>query len=609
VSRAARLVCAAAVAAAPIAWFAVPPAAAAGCNPTELRTDATINRDGSMDVIEHFTYEFSGTCHGGIREIPLLATQTDDNLGATDYTLSRIEVTEGGQPVPIAEERPGFVRWGQADVTVSGTHRYDLSYHVGDAVHVAPDVGVLFWQFVGTDFPFMRHVEVTIHTPGDGSGLRIFVHGALNGVSRLDGPTVHLAVDDNPKGTIVEARLLEPAGDFSVTPSGPALEQPIIDREGVLADKANQRRQQLRDRLARERTLRRIGNVAGPVVALGGIAAFVALFVRWGKEPDRPDDVGEYWREIPTDTPAVCQTLVRFGSVPDEAFTATLVDLAQRGWLTIGEQHESGLFGRDKREYVFTRTPKADGPLTAYESRLLWRLFPSGGVVTQAQLVEDAKHDRQAAARWMKEFKYEVHVDYVVKGYLDAGHWQKWLLHGVTVAVLFGAAALIGLAFKSWGGIAPLAAGVVLVGLSPLLRKRTPKGARAVAQVLGLRNFLKDFSRLADESHAGDLVLYERYLVYAVALGVARELVDGLRVRFPELADPGSGFATWYASGTIGGLHGGGLDGVANIDSFASEFSSATAAAFSPPSSSSGAGGGFSGGGGGGGGGGGAGGW
>jgi uncharacterized membrane protein len=81
-------------------------------------------------------------------------------------------------------------------------------------------------------------------------------------------------------------------------------------------------------------------------------------------------------------------------------------------------------------------------------------------------------------------------------------------------------------------------------------------------------------------------------------------------VRFPQLADANSGFATWYVVGNAAGYANfSRLDSIGTIGSFASEFSSATAAAFSPPSSSSGGGGGFSGGGGGGGGGGGSGGW
>ncbi len=173
---------AAIVVAAPLLFFTATPAFADGCDWKSTDTDATVNPDGSMDVVEHVTYDFTGTCHGGIRQINLNAQSTDDNIGATHYTLSPITVTENGEPAPLAEEGPGFVKWGQANVLVSGVHHYDLSYHVDDAVDVAPDVGVLFWQFVGTGFPFQDHVSVTIHTPGDGDGLKIFVHGALNGV-------------------------------------------------------------------------------------------------------------------------------------------------------------------------------------------------------------------------------------------------------------------------------------------------------------------------------------------------------------------------------------------------------------------------------------------
>ena len=133
-----------------------------------------------------------------------------------------------------------------------------------------------------------------------------------------------------------------------------------------------------------------------------------------------------------------------------------------------------------------------------------------------------------------------------------------------------------------------------------------------MAEVHGLKKFLEDFS-LVDDVPVGHLALYERYLVYAVALGVADQLIDGLRMRFPEVAND-TGFAPWYVGMYVGaGMHGGG--GVDRLSEprlarrLRQRLLPATAAAFSPPSSSGGGGGGFSGGGGGGGGGGGAGSW
>jgi uncharacterized membrane protein len=594
-----------------IVVFDTSPAHALSCGDAHnaTSTEATVNPDGSMDVVETLAFDFESGCHGGFRQIDHVGVGSEDDLGSTRYDIGPFAVTEHGESVPIADSRPGFVKWGQAAVTISGHHVYELRYHVRDAVAVSPDVAVLYWQFLGTGSPHQDHVDVTIHTPGTGVP-KVFAHGALNGVSSIAGRDVHLSVADNPKGTKVEVRMLQPSSDFAVAPTGPALEQAILEKEAVLADRANQRRTDLRAQLDREEKRKNAANIGSPIVAVLGLLAFAAIFFKWGKEPPPPADIGEYYREIPDDPPAVCQALRAFGSVSNDAFSATLIDLAQRGWLTITEEHaETGILHRDKTDYRFTRTPKEDAPLTDYESKLLWRLFPNGGTITQSELVDDAKSTPQASAAWLDDFKGSIHADFAGAGYVDQGHLVKWLLHALTIVVVAGAGA-IAVAVGALLGWVAIGVAVVLVLSSLLLRQRTKAGARKLAEVNGLAHFLTDFSRLPDEAHAGDLILYERYLVYAVALGVADQLVDGLRVRFPQLADANSGFATWYVVGNAAGYANfSRLDSIGTIGSFASEFSSATAAAFSPPSSSSGGGGGFSSGGGGGGGGGGSGGW
>ena len=340
-------------------------------------TEATLNSDGSMDVVETLSFDFDSGCHGGIRELDLAPITSDDSLGSTLYSIGPLTVTERGESVPIADQRPGFVKWGEAGVTISGHHVYEVSYHVTDAVDIGSDVGVLYWQFLGTGSPHQDDVDVTIHTPGTGAGLRIFVHGALNGVSSLDGRDVHLRVDDNPKGTKVEVRMLEPTADFTAAPTVGALEQPILAKEALLADAANQRRADLRDELNRKANEKKAGNIASPIVAGLGLLAFAGIFFKWGKEPPPPADIGEYYREIPDDPPAVCQTLRSFGTVSNDAFPATLIDLAQRGWLTISEEHsETAILHRDKIDYRFTRTPKQDAPLTDYESQINMATVP-----------------------------------------------------------------------------------------------------------------------------------------------------------------------------------------------------------------------------------------
>ena len=64
------------------------------------------------------------------------------------------------------------------------------------------------------------------------------------------------------------------------------------------------------------------------------------LWRRWGRGPPTPSDIGEYWREVPDDPPAVGSLVMQWGWVDDRALPITLVDLAQRGYLSITEERE-----------------------------------------------------------------------------------------------------------------------------------------------------------------------------------------------------------------------------------------------------------------------------
>lgn len=654
------------------------PSAAAQSDESEIRSvvaEATVNADGSMDVVETLAYDFTDERNGGFRTF---------QPGFGDYQIVDFAVTEDGQPRDLA---PGFddpntgaqVRWfGSADHSkVTGRHDYRLTYRVEGAVDVFADVAVLNWQFIGSDFPQLDEVRVDVVFPEGSGELAAFAHGVLHGVVQPTGTAVTARVADNPAGQFVETRILADPQAFDVVPSALLVRDRILAEEAAFADAANRQREQARAAFAEtyreevaaglpgrcpddpgtddlsERCLRladllaraepRVGgeltaadgellldlraaradvegqieriddernaaifNVLGVVVAVGGVAAWWVVWRRWGKEPVRPDDIGEYFREVPPETPAVVASIDDWGAIDSKAFVATIVDLAQRGWLTITPE------GDDHR---FTRSTKAEGePLRDYEAAVLWRLFPVGRpTVTQRGLTDEAKADPELSAAWMRGFRSQVKVEYDSHGYEARNGCLPWLLHAALVVVL-GVVGVAGLALQAWvgGGLAAGAAAVLLV-CSPLLRRRTEKGTRKLAEVQGLRRFLEDFS-LVDDVPVGHLALYERYLVYAVALGVADRLISGLRMRFPAVAnDPA--FAPWYGHSYVAagvGGPGGGIDRLSDLgslDAFAGDFSRATAAAFSPPSSSGGGGGGFSGGSSGGGGGGGAGSW
>ncbi len=261
---------------------------------------------------------------------------------------------------------------------------------------------------------------------------------------------------------------------------------------------------------------------------------------------------------------------------------------------------EDRLIGKDKITYRFDnlRHEDVDG-LAPWERSLLGQVFDGVESTTQEELTTRSRaHQAQSQAFW-SGFRAAIKGEVRSAGYLLVHRPVPYLLTFALLVALITYGAVTLAAGSAWGAACLVVAFGVFV-CTRTLRRRSAEGARRAAEWDGLRRFLKDFSRL-DEAVSGDLVIYERYLVAAVALGVADELVRGLATRFPEVA-ANPGFATWYVAASLD--HGTAGPSFAGLGSFAGTVG-ATTAAFTPPSSSGGGGGGFSGGGGGGGGGGG----
>jgi uncharacterized membrane protein len=560
------------------------PASAKSFGIESVVTDAVLQPDGSMTVSEAVTYDFDGTYNHITRSF-------------ASGTIVDLRATEGERPLGLEQTGSIGLPWQWGIPNTSGRHTYTFTYRVLDAVRAGSDVAELNWQFIGTDTSVtIDRVSITIEVPGDGTGVRAWAHGPLNGEVTVTADLVGLQVDQLPANTFVEAHVVDPIENFTIEPGPLPILPGILAQEQLDADAANQARADARQRLERRDQLA----VATPFVVVLALLGFVVIWLVWGREPPRPDDIGDYWREVPDDPPAVGRSLLEFGRVDATGFSATVVDLAQRGYLRITEERTDRLIGKDKVTYRFENQVHRDlDDLESWERSVLQRLFDGVETSTQDDLTTWARANQREAQAFWSGFKGSVKDEVREQGYLAEHRLLPFLLAFGLVAALIGFAILL-FSYGSFVGVVPI---VVALGLFLFMRtllQRTPDGARRAAEWDGLRTFLKDFSRL-DEAVSGDLIIYERYLVAAVALGVADELVSGLALRVPEVvANPG--FATWYVASSFDhGLAGGGLTGLGSFDSTFG----ATTGAFTPQSSGSGSGGGFSGGGGGGGGGGG----
>lgn len=280
-------------------------------------------------------------------------------------------------------------------------------------------------------------------------------------------------------------------------------------------------------------------------ITAGTLAAWLGLVVAiWAVRFPRQPRRGPESTDLGAETPAVANLLVHRFKPTRDAVAATLVDLAARG---IVEIEDRGI-GR-----YFCRVTGRGTVETSYEQMLLdhLRSVSSGGVVP-AEALTTGPQDRSKA--WWRRFRDGI-VEHAQAEGLSRDLWDR----GARAALFVGAVLIfvmfeVAIGFNDpedvepstlkdavmFGGVVAFA--VVFRAAGSKRQRSTEAGDRAASRWLGVR-------RALDESPSFELlppsgvVVWERHLAYAAALGVAPRSIRAL----PMGAE--SDTEAWTASG------------------------------------------------------------
>lgn len=571
--------------------------------------DATIDGAGNMNVVETRTYQFSGTFHGAEEFIPL-KTENVEIPARSAEAVSVADDSGSYRRIPFKPDykgsvgTPGTFMTSQAGEKLTIVYFYEaantqkrfvIKYRIKGAVVDWSDTAELAWYFIGPEWKVRTdRAKINIRLPSvlKPGELKVFAHGPLQGESTITAPgAASASIEGLQPGQYVAVRLLFPA---SATPGAPKIAQArlaqVMTLEKRIAEEANAERE--RQRRAREQTDRIlrvmivIAGICGGAVPLFGLALLIFMFFRYGREP-KPQFQGEYLRELPSDDPpALVGWIIRQGGQTTADFVATMLDLGRRKYLKLEQEADA----EGNRSYVMVRTDKPDTDLHDYEKSVLDMLFvtiaqqgrvPFDGL---KQYAKDNPSDFRAA---YSSFQAQVKAVGDSRNYFTkhGGLRVMVVLAGLFIVFVGVLATIAHVCLCPFGVIV----GVLLVALNFTLKQWSPEGMEQLVKWRAFRKFLTDFSRL-DEAPPASIQIWEHYLVYAVALGVAKEVMAQLKVVLPQVAtSPENEFAyVWFGAGLAGTTE------ATPFDDLDSSFSSAVSA--STPSSTSG-GGGFSGGG------------
>jgi uncharacterized membrane protein len=567
--------------------------------------DITVEPSGDLLITETIQQQFGSTRrHGILRYIPNRLRYDDEYDRVYPIELVSVTASPPGTPddVETSEEGGNFViRIGDPDVEITGRHTYVISYRVQGAMNGFDSHDELYWNAIGDQW----EQSITVMT--------VRVQGPV--------PVTQVACFSGPFGSTFScgsAKIKNGAAQFSQQglPAYNALSVVVALPPGTVESTAPILDERWSLDKAFARTPTTVGGGLGLLaVVIGG---FAWLAWRTGRDQRHAGSQVDQVMGVPEGGPIQAETQAvplfektmttveyappedlrpgQVGTLIDEEantldVTATIVDLAVRGYLVIEEIPKEGWFG--KPDWRLTRQPKDDADLLQYERYLLSGLFEDGDEVLLSELKKKFVERLQKVKRAL--YNELVHRKWFVK----SPEKVRAMWSGIGVAALvLGIGVTAALAyFTKLGllGIPLVVGGLLLIAGAKRMPRRTAKGTAMTRRVNGFRVVIEKveehMSHWAEQEN-----VFTRFLPYAVVFGVTEKWAKA----FEALGQMPADDMGWYRSSHP-------FTYVAFADSMDAFSVTTSGTIASTPSGSGGSGfggGGFSGGGGGGGGGG-----
>ena len=541
-----------------------------------------VRPDGSLDVTETLTVGFTGTWNGIVRDLSLQHNTAQGRRTKLDVTIGYITDTTGRR-LRVEEEKKdnGWTRalriWipGASDANQTIIIRYRVAnairfYFARDS---EPAFDELYWNVTGNSWTMpIDQVHARVVLPEGVTPTRTAVYTGATGSIASDA-----TIQKN--GNVVDFTLrrgLSPYEGMTIGVGWPP---------GHIAGRPSE-------------TQVRLAAVLQWTPLLIPLLVFFLAFKSWqkrGRDPKEGSLVVQY-EPLEGASPAELGTLVDHkADMPD--ITATLVDLAVRGFIRIEETTESHLFGLSKSTDYIIHIVRKRGEWTTlkpHEQRYLEALATAAPRDAYTVKVSELKDRFYKSLPSIRDAIYDTLVSkgfYLQRPDKVKGKWVA--LAAVTLFVVGGLGALsIKMMWMSPFALffAAALSFLILVVFATIMPARTVEGARAREATLGFKEFLERVDSDRYKKMITSPEMFERFLPYAMAFGVEEKWAKAFENIYREPP-------TWYYGGT-------GHFSATSFSHSISSMSSAAASSMSSSPSSSGSGGGGSSGGGSGGGGG-----
>ena len=500
--------------------------------------------DGMLHVKEHLHYSFSGTYNGVYRNISIKSGEKIENIKvSTSGAYSRVELTNSSNKQYLK-----IYLYSDAEKTTPITDQdvdVYIEYDFINVVKIYNDVAGLHFKLWGDEWDVdVGKLTANIHLKSE-QGVKYWLNPPYFAAgSSWQNSTLHITTTSIPSGNWFEVRMAIPKDQFQTNP--PYAQQ--VDMDGLAE------MERIQNDYANELNFKAtLYSILAVLMVLSTIIP-VIIYYKYGREP-KIDYQAEYERDIPTDDPpavvnAICGS--GFGKrigVPDmDGFRATIMDLINRKYLLIKNIPSRADEFNESSLSLQINEKKDLSQLNYFERDVINFLlyFEEDGVIYLETIKEDLK-DRSTAEEfrdsfnlWKDDLKRDFLSDNVLKTFfLKKGDTYLKIYGGVGLFVAFIILMLSlfdPLPQSVYASYASIFLGIVAI-ISLLMPQKiagqwTTHGEEYDAKWQNFKKYIKDFS-LIKEYPPESVKVWDKYLVYATALGIAEEVKKSMEMSVP----------------------------------------------------------------------------
>ena len=418
--------------------------------------------------------------------------------------------------------------------TKSAKTAFLITYTLKDVVSIHDNEGFaeVYWTFIGDGFEDnINDLRIRVTLPGkdDSDFFRIWAHGEVNGeVEYLKNSDVSgmlatsIKVDHN---TPTDIRM--------------TFDKKLINKSNKTSNKTFDDIIAAEEKLAAERNaLRREIKIKYNTCVIMSVILYVYLIISWiliyvkyDKER-KVDFISKYNREFIDDYNVEVIDYLMNKGITENAMSASIMNLIYK------KNIKAEKIADKKDDYEFTLLNRDN--INDTENKLLDFLFVKVGDGTKFSTISLKKYasSTKTCNTFMNSYtswKNKVIEDGVKEEFFETNKNYVWFSF---LSLVFGVILMAYMAANNIEfipGYLYIFFAITFLVYTLVFSKRTKKGAEHYAKWKAFKNFLNDFGNFSVKE-LPEVILWERYLVYATIFGLADKLEKTMNVKIKEVS-------------------------------------------------------------------------